>query len=134
MVSFKGLVSCAIALLFTTALYAEEKAATQVATTQVAAVTKTQASSDANTAAANKNDDATPAGCAMKNGCMPCAMCSKMVASGNGGVIILTGNRLLKYDANLNLVKEIEIKPAAEPVKKAEKAKAPEAKPADAKK
>ncbi len=33
-----------------------------------------------------------------------------MVASNDGGVIILSGNKLSKYDAKLNLVKEAEIK------------------------
>ncbi|MBI5149323.1 MAG: hypothetical protein HZA28_00930 [Candidatus Omnitrophica bacterium] len=33
-----------------------------------------------------------------------------MVASNDGGVIVLTGNKLSKYDKNLNLVKEAEIK------------------------
>lgn len=33
-----------------------------------------------------------------------------MVASNDGGVIVLTGNKLYKYDKNLNLVKEAEIK------------------------
>ncbi len=36
-----------------------------------------------------------------------------MVASNDGGVIILSGNKLSKYDVQLNLVKEAEIK--AEP-------------------
>ncbi|MBI3618268.1 MAG: hypothetical protein HY210_08675 [Candidatus Omnitrophica bacterium] len=33
-----------------------------------------------------------------------------MAASNDGGVIVLTGNKLYKYDKNLNLVKEAEIK------------------------
>lgn len=33
-----------------------------------------------------------------------------MVASEDGGVIILAGNKLMKYDKDLNLVKEVEIK------------------------
>lgn len=37
-------------------------------------------------------------------------MSKKMVASGDGGVIVLVGNKLLKYDKDLNLVKEAEIK------------------------
>lgn len=35
---------------------------------------------------------------------------STMVASNDGGVIVLSGNKLYKYDKNLNLVKEAEIK------------------------
>jgi len=37
-------------------------------------------------------------------------MQKSMVASTDGGVIILAGNKLLKYDSKLNLVKEVEIK------------------------
>ena len=33
-----------------------------------------------------------------------------MVASSDGGAIVLSGNKLYKYDKNLNLVKEAEIK------------------------
>jgi hypothetical protein len=35
---------------------------------------------------------------------------SSIVASNDGGVIVMTGNKLQKYDKNLNLVKEVEIK------------------------
>jgi len=35
---------------------------------------------------------------------------SSMVASNDGGVIVLLGNKLYKYDKNLNLVKEVELK------------------------
>jgi len=34
-----------------------------------------------------------------------------MVASDNGGVIILSGNRLMKFDKNLKLIKEVELLP-----------------------
>lgn len=34
---------------------------------------------------------------------------TSMVSSDNGGVIILSGNRLMKFDKNLNLVKEVEL-------------------------
>ena len=34
----------------------------------------------------------------------------QMVAVKDGGVIVLTGNKLLKYDQDLNLIKEVEIK------------------------
>ena len=33
-----------------------------------------------------------------------------MVSSDGGGVIILSGNKLQKYDSKLNLVKEVEVK------------------------
>ena len=33
-----------------------------------------------------------------------------MVATSDGGVIVLTGNKLTKYDKDLNVVKEVEIK------------------------
>ncbi|MBN1131342.1 MAG: hypothetical protein JXA71_20315 [Chitinispirillaceae bacterium] len=134
MVPLKSIVSCSLALLFASTLYAEEKSSAQGATTQVATATKTQAAPEVKTAAAKKDGDARSAPGLMKMDYMHGAMCSKMVAAGNGGVIILMGNRLLKYDANLTLVKETEIKPAAEPEKKAVKPMAPEVKPADTKK
>ncbi len=37
---------------------------------------------------------------------MKMAMPYELVASGDGGVIVLAGTKLYKYDANLNLVKE----------------------------
>lgn len=41
---------------------------------------------------------------------MKMMMPKTMIASNDGGVIILAGNKLLKYDSNLVLVKEVEIK------------------------
>ncbi len=41
-----------------------------------------------------------------------------LVATSDGGVVVLSGPRLLKYDANLTLVKEVELpkgKPPARP-------------------
>jgi len=38
------------------------------------------------------------------------SMQKQMVATNEGGVIVLTGNKLLKYDKDLNLVKEVELK------------------------
>ncbi len=35
---------------------------------------------------------------------------TQMVATDEGGVIVLAGNKLMKYDAELNLVKEAEVK------------------------
>lgn len=35
---------------------------------------------------------------------------AQMVATDEGGVIVLMGNKLTKYDADLNLVKEVEVK------------------------
>ncbi len=37
-------------------------------------------------------------------------MSKEMVATEDGGVIVMVGNKLLKYDKNLNLKKEVEIK------------------------
>ncbi|MFH1208674.1 MAG: hypothetical protein V1673_03870 [Candidatus Omnitrophota bacterium] len=34
---------------------------------------------------------------------------NQLVATSDGGVIVFTGFRLLKYDANLNLVKEVQV-------------------------
>lgn len=49
----------------------------------------------------------------MKGMGMMCPMMggkSSMIASADGGVIVLMGNKLMKYDANLDLVKEVELK------------------------
>lgn len=35
---------------------------------------------------------------------------SSLAATSDGGALVLTGNKLIKYDKNLNLVKEVEIK------------------------
>ncbi|MBN1870433.1 MAG: hypothetical protein JW847_07670 [Candidatus Omnitrophica bacterium] len=37
-------------------------------------------------------------------------MQKSMVATSDGGVIVLAGNKLFKYDKDLNLIKEVEIK------------------------
>ncbi len=42
------------------------------------------------------------------------AMQKQMVSTNDGGVIVLTGNKLLKYDKDLNLVKEVELKTGVE--------------------
>lgn len=34
----------------------------------------------------------------------------KVVATSDGGIIVVTGSKLLKYDKDLNLIKEVEIK------------------------
>ncbi|MCX5701590.1 MAG: hypothetical protein NTW64_01230 [Candidatus Omnitrophica bacterium] len=48
-----------------------------------------------------------------------CMMMQKqMIATSDGGVIVLAGNKLYKYDKNLNLVKEAEIKMDVEGMKK----------------
>ena len=39
---------------------------------------------------------------------------SSMVATSDGGVIVLSGNKLTKYDKNLNVIKEVQIKPDEE--------------------
>jgi len=41
-------------------------------------------------------------------------MQKQMVATNDGGVIVLVGNKLLKYDKDLNLVKEAELKTPVE--------------------
>ena len=38
----------------------------------------------------------------------------EMVATKDGGVIVLTGNKLVKYDKNLNLIKEVELEAGME--------------------
>lgn len=54
----------------------------------------------------HKKDKGSMKHCMMMDKMMP----SKMVATTDGGVIVLSGNKLLKYDQNLSLVKEAEIK------------------------
>lgn len=41
-------------------------------------------------------------------------MQKQMVATSDGGIIVLAGNRLLKYDKDLNLVREVELKAGGE--------------------
>ena len=38
----------------------------------------------------------------------------QMVATSDGGVVVLAGNKLLKYDKDLNLIKEAEVKAGTE--------------------
>ena len=42
------------------------------------------------------------------------AMQKQMVPTNDGGVIVMIGNKLLKYDKDLNLVKEAEVKTGVE--------------------
>jgi predicted lipid-binding transport protein (Tim44 family) len=52
----------------------------------------------------------------MKGGMMRGMMSGQMVAASDGGVIVMMGNKLMKYDKDLNLKKEVEIKmPKKEP-------------------
>ena len=41
---------------------------------------------------------------------------AQMVATDEGGVIVLAGNKLMKYDADLNIVKEVEVKMPLSPM------------------
>jgi len=60
---------------------------------------------------------------------MGCPMChmnkgmmmegKKLVATQDGGAILMIGNKLIKYDASMNLVKEVEIKIDMEAMKSA---------------
>jgi len=59
---------------------------------------------------------------------MSCPMChmnksmmmgeKKLVATQDGGAVLMMGNKLIKYDAQMNLVKEVEIKMDMEAMKK----------------
>lgn len=42
------------------------------------------------------------------------SMQKQMVATNDGGVIVMAGNKLLKYDKDLNLIKEVELKTRVE--------------------
>jgi hypothetical protein len=46
----------------------------------------------------------------MEKMCGPMMGKAQMVATDEGGVIVLAGNKLMKYDADLNLIKEAEVK------------------------
>jgi hypothetical protein len=48
--------------------------------------------------------------CPMHGMMMKGMMEKSMIAAGDGGVIVLAGNKLIKYDKDLNIVKEVEIK------------------------
>ena len=41
-----------------------------------------------------------------------------VVATNDGGVVVVTGNKLIKYDKDLNVVKEVELKMDMEAMKK----------------
>ncbi|MEI8349265.1 MAG: hypothetical protein WCI77_03835 [Candidatus Omnitrophota bacterium] len=45
-------------------------------------------------------------------------MQKQIVATGDGGAIVLLGNKLLKYDKDLNLIKVVELKADVAPVQK----------------
>ena len=53
----------------------------------------------------------------MKGGMMM-GMHPTVVATSDGGVVVLTGGKLAKYDGQLNLVKEVEIKAGPKPMGK----------------
>jgi hypothetical protein len=42
----------------------------------------------------------------------------KLVATQDGGAVLMMGNKLIKYDAQLNIIKEVEIKIDMEEMKK----------------
>lgn len=46
----------------------------------------------------------------MEHGMMMKMMEKTVVATSDGGIVIVAGNKISKYDKNLNLVKEIELK------------------------
>ncbi len=47
--------------------------------------------------------------CSMKKAMMKMKSEREIVAAGDGGVIVMSGNKLLKYDKNLVLKKEVEL-------------------------
>lgn len=49
---------------------------------------------------------------------MAMMMKKSMVATSDGGVVVMAGNKLFKYDKNLNLIKEVEIEMDLEGIKK----------------
>ena len=56
--------------------------------------------------------------CPMMGGMMKSMMDKSMVLTSDGGVIVLSGNKLTKYDKDLNVVKEVELKADMEGMQK----------------
>ena len=57
--------------------------------------------------------------CPMHGGMMKSMACPSIIATEDGGVVIMAYNKLTKYDKELNFVKEAEIKIDTESMKKA---------------
>ena len=57
-------------------------------------------------------------GCRMGDMPMHCMMSKQMIATSDGGIVVTIGNKLYKYDSNLNLQKEAEIPVDMEKMKK----------------
>jgi len=56
--------------------------------------------------------------CPMHGMMMKRMMEKSIIATSDGGVIVLAGNKLIKYDKDLNVVKEVEIKNEMEGMQK----------------
>lgn len=56
--------------------------------------------------------------CPMHDMMMKQMMEREVIATADGGVLVLLGNKMIKYDKDLNLVKEAEIKPDMEGMQK----------------
>ena len=137
MKTVKAYTSVLLMVLLTAAVFGQEK-------TKMLAVASGEAKQAAakEEAAAVKEKPMAPMAHAE---CMHHMLCKQMVPASDGGVFILAGNKLMKYDANLALQKEVEVKEQQEAAEKPkapekpkakapEKPKAPEAKPAPAQK
>ena len=48
--------------------------------------------------------------CPMHGMMMGSMMAKSMVATGDGGIVVMAGSKLIKYDKDLNLLKEVEVK------------------------
>lgn len=48
--------------------------------------------------------------CPMMGGMMSSMMGKSMVATSDGGIVVSAGNKITKYDKDLNVVKEVEVK------------------------
>ena len=48
--------------------------------------------------------------CPMHGMMMGSMMAKSVAATGDGGIVVMAGNKLIKYDKDLNLVKEVEVK------------------------
>lgn len=61
---------------------------------------------------------ACPMMCPMHTMMAKCMMHKEMVATEEGGVIVMMGNKLMKYDKDLNMVKEVEMQIDMEAIQK----------------
>jgi len=103
----------ALPVMFSVAAFAEESGKAAGSTVQTESTTSKECKSDES----DKGDKGMRS--YFMHGMMMKSMMSKqIVATTDGGVVVLAGNKIMKFDKNLNLVKEAEIKIDMEGIKK----------------